>query len=816
MSTTASRLLTTAAFIASLFCIGVWWPAPVPMAWDFQSKVVVAGIAFALMLGIASFFVRVSRIAAVLVAVWIFIAIHAGGVSAALAFVLFGAGAMAVGAAIVGRAGSLTAIERAVLAYLVGLSLMIAVLSPVLAVAIHYPSSYAAACLLLVFWQRGALWALLQDLHMQWRQWRGGKPSFALAAAIFLAMLAWGYGALGTLTPVASYDDLAFHLRLPTELLVRHFYAFDVDHQIWSAAPLASDLAYAIAYVISQGAEGVKAWVNGSYHLACAVLLAGLLLRRTRPWPAVLCLVGYLSIPLVLAINHTLHTEGISAALVIGIFTLWALARDSQSPGPAIGAALMLASLGASKSSNLVMCLVLGLVWLPTFWRHARARPLMGLAILAALATVITPYVTSWIRSGNPVLPLFNAVFKSPYFEAVNFKNDGYAGKFNGSLFANLFLDGQRHLETAIASAGGMSLYFLVPAAVILLAWKGDIERRVAMGAVLVYSLILLSSQQYLRYLFPVMAIGMFAVSRVWDPLPTDDRKLARMWQYWWSALLGLAILMNLYWMPGVFWQTKPREMIDSALTPRGRTAYLGQYAPERELTRAANADMGIHSRVLYSVDPYGADLHGTPVYANWYNPRALGAMRAVTDQASAGEFMRKERITHMVVKPLAKVHPSVQKPVDELMKFGMLHGKVIAHSANDALIALNDDIVWSRELWRMGADKVGTQVDPKVIVGGNSPVKGGQTILVEVQGTCDKLEARPGVDVFWSRNGKGLGSTGRIEACMPVEGQPGGTFAIRYRMTAPPKADALWIRIASYGELPVTLQVARVRALAP
>ncbi len=815
MSTTASRLLSTAAFIASLFCIGVWWPAPLPTAWDLHTQVVAGGVGLAIVLAFASFFVRVSRLAVLLGVAWIFFAIHASGVPAALAFVLFSAGAMGVGAAIVGRAGSITAIERAVLAYLVGLSLMLAVLSPVLAFSIHYPSTYAAACLLLVVWQRGALLKLLQDLHMQWRQWRGGKPSFPVSVAIFFVIFAWGYGSLGTLTPIAAWDDLAFHLRLPTELLVRHFYAFDVEHQVWSAAPLASDLAYAIAYVISQGSEGVKAWVTGSYHLACAVLLAGLLLRRVRPWPALLCLVGYLSIPLVLVINHALHPEGISAALVLGIFAIWALARDSQAPGPAIGAALMLATLGAAKSSNLVLCLVLGLVWLPTFWRHARASPVMGAVILVALATVVTPYLTSWLRTGNPVLPLFNAFFKSPYFGTFNFKNETYEGKFDGSLFANLFLDGQRHFETTLAFSGGLSLYFLLPAAVMLLIWKGDIERRVAIGAVLVYSLVVLSSQQYLRNLFPVMAMGMFAASRLWDALPTDDRTLARMWQYWWSALLIFAAVMNLYWMPGVFWQTKLTDMVDSALTPRGRSAYLGRYAPERELTRAANADMGIYARVLYTVDPYGADLHGTPVYASWYNPRALDAFMAVTDQASAAEFMRNQRITHMVVKPRKTAHASIKKQLDELLKYALLHGRVMARSTDDLLIALDDDIVWPRELWRMDADKIGTQVDPKVIVSGNSPIWGGQTVLVEVQGTCDNLQPRAEVNVVWLRNGKDLGSTGRVEACTPIEGLPGGSFAVRYRMVAPPRADALWIRIASYGELPVTLKLARVRALA-
>ncbi|MES2786169.1 MAG: hypothetical protein V4684_11965 [Pseudomonadota bacterium] len=815
MSTTASRLLSTAAFIASLYCIGVWWPAPLPAAWDLHAKVVAGGVGLALVLGIASFFVRVSHLAVALGAVWVAFAIHASGAGAALGFGLFAAGAMAVGTAIVGRAAAITAIERAVLAYLVGMSLMIAALSPVLALSIHYPITYTAACVLLAVWQRAALWNLLQDLHMQWRQWRGGRPSFSVAVAIFFSLFAWAYGALGTLTPIASFDDLAFHLRLPTELLMQHFYAFDVEHQVWSAAPLASDLAYAIPYVITQGSEGVKAWVIGSYHFAGAVLLAGLLLRRVRPWPALLCLLGYLSIPLVLAINHTLHTEGFSAALVLGIFALWALARDSDSSGPAIGAALMLAALGAAKSSNLVLCLVLGLVWLPSFWRLARTRPVIGAVIAVALTTVITPYLTAWLLTGNPVLPLFNAVFKSPYFGAFNFKNDAFAGNFNGSLFANLFLNGERHFETTLAYSGGLSLYFLLPAACLLLIWKADIERRIAMLAVLVYSLILMSTQQYLRYLFPVMAIAIFAASRLWDALPTDNRTVARMWQYWWSALLIFAVVLNLYWMPGVFWQTKLADMVGAALTPSGRSAYLGQYAPERELTRAANEDMGVYARVLYTVDPYGADLHGTPVYGSWYNPRALDALMAVTDQASAGDFLRKQRITHMIVKPRKNAHDATKKQVDELLKYAMLHGRVIARSTNDSLIALDDDIVWPRELWRMAAEKAGTQVDPKAIVTGNSPVQGRQTVLVELQGACDNLQARAEVHVVWFRNGKDLGATNRVEGCGPVEGQPGGFFAMRHRMVAPPKADAMWVRIATFGELPVTLQLARVRAFA-
>lgn len=756
-----------------------------------------------------------ARVVAVVALLWLALCVQVAGPSAALAFLLSGTAALAIGARLLVRLQVFSPIERAVLAYLVGMAVITAALSPLLHLAIHYPGVYAVLCAAICLWQRVALRDLAVAVIGQWQESRAHRPTLAVAIPSLLAVAIWVYGALGTLTPIASYDDLAGHLRMPYELLVRHRYTFDVSHQLWAAAPWATDLAFSIPFVISQGNEGVKTWVAGSYHLAVATLLLGMLLRRLSAGPAMVFLMAYLSIPLVLAANHTLHTEALSAALVLAVFALWALQRHSAAPGVVISASLMLALLGSIKASNLVACLLLGLLWLPSMWRQARARPAVALGIVVALATVATPYVIAWVRTGNPVLPLFNAVFKSPYFESVNFSNSRFAGMFGPGLFASLFLSGARHLETTLATSGGLTLFFLLPSTVILLLWRGDLERRFALLVTVAYALVLLSSQQYLRYLFPVMGLAVLAATAVWDE-PGAAGRTVRLWRGWWLAVLTVAIGIDTFSMPAVFWQT-PLPRILQSLGPSGRAAYLASFAPERELTRAANQDLGVHATVFYGGDPYGADLHGTPIYPNWYNRRAESALAAVTDQGSAAEFVRRMHLTHVISPaPINGIFAGAQAATQELELYARAHGRVIATSANGVLVALNDELVWTVTLWRLSDSQVGSPIAADTVLTGSSPVKGGAPVLLELQGDCDGPQARPSIDVFWTRKGVLVDKASRVESCLPQGGRPQGSFMARHRLEAPPLADSVQVRLAGRNETSARVKMAQLRTLAP
>ncbi|MBI5279822.1 MAG: hypothetical protein HY854_25550 [Burkholderiales bacterium] len=813
-----TRVVTLAAFAASLYPFTLFWLAGPdrPRAWMlaiFGGGVALA-LACALVDGALAIGRWVTRLASALCVMWVLACVGIAGPTAAAGFLLAGAAALALGARMTVELRTITPLERAAIAYLAGMAVFVAVLSLVLGWRVHYPAAYALACMFVIASQRRPLAQLVQDVAGQvrglYRNSLGGAASLAL-----LAIGVWMCGAVGTLTPIAAFDDLAFHLRMPYELLVRREYGFDVVRQVWASSPWAADLAFAIPFMASGGNEGVKAWVAGSYHFAGAVLLAGLLLRRLPMRPALWFLMAYLSIPLVMALNHTMHTEAPSAALVLAVFSLWVSERRQPALSTLCVAALLLAMLGALKASNLVASLLLGLLWTPQLWAQVRAQPRSAYVLLLAFATVLTPYLTAWVRTGNPVLPLFNHIFKSPYFGTGEFANTYFAGMFDLRLYARLFLEGRRFVEATTDIAGGLGLFMMLPAALVLLVWRGDRERRAALAVALGYSLVLLSKQQYLRYLFPVMGLALYACSRVWEAAGEHQGPTPWPWQGWWLGVLVLAVAAGVTSMPQGIWQTTLQQL-PHAFYPQGRAIYLERFAPERALNQRVNADWGVHSRVLYIGDPFGADLHGTPLYPGWLSPRLLADAEQVADVASAGAFMRRHGVTHVIpASPDKQLSPGYLHAARAAEVWAREHGKVIATSGYLSLVELDTDVIWSRDLWRAAPGSLRLEEGGALM--GRANVAGGQLVRLELEGTCDHPDARAWVSVLWSeRAGATSGGAMKVIGCLPDASSPSGKFSVAFQLPVPRRADAAEVRAGSLDARGLQLASIRLRGMGP
>src|SRR5690606_15285098 len=96
---------------------------------------------------------------------------------------------------------------------------------------IHHRWSYLAALLLLVVAGRRSLpaaWACLRE------GWRASVSASPLGAA--WALLALGLASAGSWPPTMQFDDLAYHLGLPWQLMLHGRHALDVTHQVWALA----------------------------------------------------------------------------------------------------------------------------------------------------------------------------------------------------------------------------------------------------------------------------------------------------------------------------------------------------------------------------------------------------------------------------------------------------------------------------------------------------------------------------------------------------------------------------------------------------
>jgi len=462
-----------------------------------------------------------------------------------------------------------------------GLVLFAGVVGWLLPLPIHFRWLYLALCVGVVAWRRRALRLTMQEA-------RNGFAS-AVSAAPYpaaFAILLLGIATTACWLPTLQFDDLGYHLRLVSQLQYQSHYVLDPTEHVWALAPWAADVLQAIAQLLS-GAEArgpVNAlWIaitaSGLWHLVAA--LGG---TTRASWLSVAL---YGSVPLTAALAGGMQTEIPTAAVVVWLAVLISRKPDVLRDNLYRGAVLV-GGLIALKLSAAAAALIL-LPWM--LWRNGRQQPWPRLP--AALAIVLAiggaNYAYAAIVTGNPFLPFFNGVFKSPYFAAHNLDDVLWQAGFDTLLPWNITFDTHRYLETYDGGAG-FALVGLAGAWLLAFFDRRTLAAALAASALLLLPLLPI---QYLRYVYPgfILLLTVLVVAS-----ERADPKRA----HW--LIVGLCVV-NAFFMSKAHWTLADGAVVE-AVKALGRDAPLeARFAPERVLIakiRSTHAQPG----VVLATDP--------------------------------------------------------------------------------------------------------------------------------------------------------------------------------------------------------------------
>jgi len=533
---------------------------------------------------------------------------------------LLAAAALAVGSLLVAQR---TAADAAV-ALAAGLALVAGGLGWLLPYPLHHRLVYLAAALALCIARRAALRAALRHLRQGWRSAADAAPALA-SVAVMLA----GLASTGAWLPTMQADDLAYHLGLPARLQHHHAYAPDPAQQIWALAPWLGDVVQAFAQVVAGGeARGAV----DALWLALAAASLGLLATALRPDARLGWLVAALfaSQPLLAALAAGMQTELPAAALLAALALVVVRAGAGDMQRALLAGAALAGGLFALKFGQAVAALAM------LAWAAARTRRLGGapsrLAAAAAVFVLVggSSYFYAWQASGNPMLPLFNEVFRSPVMPAQPLADTRWHAGVDALLPWRITFDTARYLE---ASAGAFGFALVMLGGAWLVALRRHETRGLALAASAVLLLPLLAVQ-YARYAFPGLALLLPALAIAGDAALGARR----------FAALALALCaLNLAFQGNAPWPTSTiaRKRL---LGTGGDAAYvLERFAPERVLIadlRRRDADDSI-VLALDAQAPYVAELAGRGRTVAWYAP-ALEAERRRADEDPSGARWRR------------------------------------------------------------------------------------------------------------------------------------------------------------------------------
>lgn len=476
---------------------------------------------------------------------------------------------------------------------------------------------------------------------------------FALAGFIPLTHL---IGAV--VLPQANSDATTLHLAVPSIVAFKHYWPFDAARHVWAVFPIGMSWMILPPYLL--GGEFAARLLNLGFFLATGFLLFSVLRRYLTVATAWLLVALYSSTPFFLTENGNIFVENLWVALLFGAtFAVWRFKETGADRYFVLAAALAAASL-CVKPLGAVMVAALALLVL----RECLERPLRLLwatGLFAAMAAF--PYAYAFIKTGNPVLPLMNHVFKSPFFAEAAFR--GLDRPIPADLYRLTFETG-RWMDNG-GSSGSLGFHYLVLLPMSMLA-LGRTYPRVGwlslICAVVYLSSLFLFAEANVRYFYPALPFITVMAAIVY----AHAQELSRALYLSLCCFAVAATAANAYAMPLSAWAHRDFSFA-MAFGRIGLDEYVTWMAPERKLIAYLNLTRGTAVRVANFARPMTIELQGDSILGSWYDHLFTAKrLSRATSAAEVHRLMREERITKFMLFDPAGAHRNFSPAVEAFL----------------------------------------------------------------------------------------------------------------------------------------------------
>jgi len=436
--------------------------------------------------------------------------------------------------------------------------------------------------------------------------------------------------------PESHSDALTVHLMIPHQVLVNARWNFDVSNFVLAAMPKGANWFFTMHYLLA--GEPAARLANFLLTVYSAWLVFAIVCRIADRTAGALLAAVFLSAPLTswvvfVAFEDALLSYVVLAALVI-LIEKW----QNPTAGVSFVIALLLSVAVATKMQGFFAAVPIFILLLSRMiWLRSVSLKDLSFSLIPVILIAAIPYASSAIITGNPVFPMFNSIFKSPYYPPADFSNTQWSAKPSLSYIYDLTFHTSRFME-GTDGAFGLGHLLLLPGALFAALFERRSSLVVPIVVTICFGLLLMPFIQYARYLYPTFAILAVAGSGLYCQASKEG------WRRFMIIIFLGIIVFNLS-------LTRSLNAYYRFLLPNPLSAERpAQPAPVAELqfNTLINAEAGRDARVLYLGREYGAGLDGLPIYGNWMNPRLNAALFAVKDQLDVINLIRSWNITYV------------------------------------------------------------------------------------------------------------------------------------------------------------------------
>lgn len=496
-------------------------------------------------------------------------------------------------------------------------------------IALHFPLNtrgvYAAALLIPYLFEYRSIAIAARDFRNPER-----KEAAALAVLLFVLIAQL----LAALKPEISADGLSMHLALPLAVARDARWAFDFRLNSWALMPTGADSLYAAAFL--PGGEQASHLLNFAFLALTCMLVAHAARRWVSTAQSWLITALFASTPLAMLVTGSLFVENVWAAMILAASL--ALLRYLES-----GKSRHLILMGIFAGAAMAVKVIAGGLVAPivlvgavaAFRRREWRTALTAGALLVVFAA--PPYVYAFAKTGNPVFPFANRVFRSPdYDTSQSFSDPRFEAKLSWKTPYEITFRSQKFLE-AQGGAGGFQ-YFLLLLPAILIARRREqwvIAAIVGLGAGIIFAF-----TPYLRYLYPALPLASLAIAWLVAQAPVVAGS---------AGALAL-IALNLWFLPSSGYYNGDFALFrHSEIQP-----YVERGAPVRPLIADLNRRAPGQPVAFFSTDQTG-ELNAPAYTDSWHSERYWNKLQNAKDPGEVALILNGLGI-HYVVAPVSRI----------------------------------------------------------------------------------------------------------------------------------------------------------------
>lgn len=511
--------------------------------------------------------------------------------------------------------------------------------------SVNYPGIYGAALALPLILG----WRVVAEVGRRLIVWSGKevRSGFNLNKLdVAIAVVALIYFVVA-LMPEVGYDALVTHMFVPAHLALRHQWSFDASTYVWAVLPMLGDWIFSIGYMLA--GETASRLTNVGF-----IFILGWLVRELVLWAggsavgARWAVLIFLSTPLTFTEGSTLFIESVWTSFVVAgtllILKSSTVSGNSKFELPVAGLLLGCALAAKAVTFTILPILLLLLVWRYRSWYKTAGLPFLVLGLSLFLAIGVIPYATAWRLTGNPVFPLFNKIFQSPYFDAAaNFNNPLFNTGITWDVLYRVTFETGNYLEASAGASGFQWLLLFIPTLIQLIVFRQIRGIKLLLVGALAIA-VLFHSQSYLRYAFPSWAILAAAMGVALSAALSAGPFIRN----WWHATAAITVALNLlFFNAGAFYRDFPLKSIgDISL----REQYLLDRLPIRNAVELVNHLNAGRTSVAVFSQPLTAGLSADALHPNWYNYKFQNEIATIQTEQSLANVLLERGVDFVIL----------------------------------------------------------------------------------------------------------------------------------------------------------------------